>query len=74
MLTRKQHELLIFIDKHLRQTGFSPSFEEMKEALDHLDHGQRDASAHAAMALDSTIKIISNENGWTSGTETGAAN
>jgi repressor LexA len=33
MLTRKQHELLIFIDKHLRETGFSPSFEEMKEAL-----------------------------------------
>ncbi|WP_135466028.1 transcriptional repressor LexA [Crenalkalicoccus roseus] len=33
MLTRKQHELLIFIDKHLRSTGFSPSFEEMKEAL-----------------------------------------
>ncbi|MBP0445710.1 transcriptional repressor LexA [Roseomonas sp. SSH11] len=33
MLTRKQHELLIFIDKHLRNTGFSPSFEEMKEAL-----------------------------------------
>ncbi|WP_145135793.1 transcriptional repressor LexA [Roseomonas gilardii] len=33
MLTRKQHELLVFIDRHLRQTGFSPSFEEMKEAL-----------------------------------------
>ncbi|WP_338663054.1 transcriptional repressor LexA [Pararoseomonas sp. SCSIO 73927] len=33
MLTRKQHELLTFIDKHLRDTGFSPSFEEMKEAL-----------------------------------------
>lgn len=33
MLTRKQHELLIFIDRHLRDTGFSPSFEEMKEAL-----------------------------------------
>jgi repressor LexA len=33
VLTRKQHELLIFIDKHLRTTGFSPSFEEMKEAL-----------------------------------------
>jgi len=33
MLTRKQHELLAFIDRHLRQTGFSPSFEEMKEAL-----------------------------------------
>ena len=34
MLTRKQHELLLFIDKHLRATGFSPSFEEMKDALD----------------------------------------
>ena len=34
MLTRKQHELLIFIDRHLRTTGFSPSFEEMKDALD----------------------------------------
>jgi repressor LexA len=33
MLTTKQHELLVFIDKHLRQTGCSPSFEEMKEAL-----------------------------------------
>ncbi|MBO1074385.1 transcriptional repressor LexA [Roseomonas marmotae] len=33
MLTRKQHELLMFIDQHLRDTGFSPSFEEMKEAL-----------------------------------------
>jgi repressor LexA len=34
MLTNKQHELLVFIDKHLRETGCSPSFEEMKEALD----------------------------------------
>ena len=34
MLTRKQHELLIFIDAHLKRTGFSPSFEEMKDALD----------------------------------------
>ena len=33
MLTRKQHELLVFIDRHLRATGFSPSFEEMKDAL-----------------------------------------
>jgi len=33
MLTRKQHELLTFIDRHLRSTGFSPSFEEMKDAL-----------------------------------------
>jgi repressor LexA len=33
MLTRKQHELLIFIDRHLRTSGYSPSFDEMKEAL-----------------------------------------
>jgi repressor LexA len=34
MLTRKQHELLCFINDRLTQTGVSPSFEEMKEALD----------------------------------------
>jgi repressor LexA len=34
MLTRKQHELLLYIDEQLAQTGISPSFEEMKEALD----------------------------------------
>ena len=33
MLTRKQHELLVYIDRYLRETGFSPSFEEMKDAL-----------------------------------------
>lgn len=34
MLTRKQHELLCFIHDRLSETGVSPSFEEMKEALD----------------------------------------
>jgi repressor LexA len=33
MLTRKQQELLIFIDERLKSDGVSPSFEEMKEAL-----------------------------------------
>src|SRR6187399_3064370 len=33
MLTKKQYELLLYIDGHLKATGFSPSFEEMKEAL-----------------------------------------
>ncbi len=33
-MTTKQHELLVFIDQHLRRTGCSPSFEEMKDALD----------------------------------------
>ncbi len=34
MLTRKQHELVCFIYDKLAETGVSPSFEEMKEALD----------------------------------------
>jgi repressor LexA len=34
MLTRKQHELLCYIHDRLAETGVSPSFEEMKEALD----------------------------------------
>lgn len=34
MLTRKQHELLRFIQVRLEESGVSPSFEEMKEALD----------------------------------------
>lgn len=34
MLTVKQHELIRFIQQRLEETGISPSFEEMKEALD----------------------------------------
>lgn len=34
MLTKKQHELLMFIHERIRETGVSPSFDEMKEALD----------------------------------------
>ena len=34
MLTAKQHELIRFIQEKLEETGISPSFEEMKEALD----------------------------------------
>ncbi|CAO3420618.1 transcriptional repressor LexA [Azospirillum doebereinerae] len=33
MLTRKQHELLLFINERLGQGGVSPSFDEMKDAL-----------------------------------------
>jgi repressor LexA len=33
MLTRKQHELLMFINQRLAATGVSPSFDEMKDAL-----------------------------------------
>lgn len=34
MLTAKQHELIRFIQARLEETGISPSFEEMKAALD----------------------------------------
>ena len=32
MLTKKQYELLLFIDKRLKENGVSPSFDEMKDA------------------------------------------
>jgi repressor LexA len=34
MLTRKQHELLLFVHERLKETGVPPSFDEMKDALD----------------------------------------
>ena len=34
MLTAKQRELLLFIDERLKSSGISPSFDEMREALD----------------------------------------
>src|SRR5215469_14532360 len=33
MLTRKQHELLMFIHERVRESGVPPSFDEMKDAL-----------------------------------------
>ncbi|MEF2550181.1 transcriptional repressor LexA [Aurantimonas sp. A2-1-M11] len=34
MLTRKQHDLLVFVNDRVRETGVPPSFDEMKDALD----------------------------------------
>lgn len=34
MLTRKQFELLMFINERIKESGVSPSFDEMKVALD----------------------------------------
>ena len=34
MLTRKQLELLLFINERLKESGVPPSFDEMKDALD----------------------------------------
>jgi hypothetical protein len=47
---------------------------DMKEAIDLRDTMRRDPAWYAARALESTIKIISAEKGWTTGNEKGAHN
>jgi len=47
---------------------------DMKEAVDLRDGGGRDPAFYAARALESTIKIISDQKGWTHGGERGAHN
>ncbi|SCW56368.1 AbiJ-NTD4 domain-containing protein [Ancylobacter rudongensis] len=47
---------------------------DMKEALDLRDSNGRDPAFYAARALESTIKIISEQKGWTHGKEKGAHN
>jgi hypothetical protein len=47
---------------------------DMKEAIDQRDSGGKDPALYAAKALESTIKIISDKRGLTTGNEKGAAN
>ena len=47
---------------------------DMKEALDRRDTSARDPALYAARALESTLKIVSDEKGWTHGKEKGAHN
>jgi len=47
---------------------------EMKEAIDRFDNGRSESALSATKALESTIKIISHEKGWTRGNENGPAN
>ena len=47
---------------------------DMKEAIDLRDNNGRDPAFYAARALESTIKIISDQKGWTHGGEKGAHN
>lgn len=46
---------------------------DMKEAVDRRDSGKGDAAFYALKALESVVKVISDERGWTRGTERGAA-
>ena len=46
---------------------------DMKEALDRRDSNDKDPAFFAAKALESAIKIVSDNKGWTRGTEKGAA-
>ncbi|MHC2338076.1 MULTISPECIES: hypothetical protein [unclassified Bradyrhizobium] len=45
---------------------------ELKEAIEHADVQHHDEAFHAAKALESTIKIISDDKGWSTGRERGA--
>lgn len=47
---------------------------DMKEALDRRDANDRDPVFYAARALESAIKIVSDQKGWTHGSEKGAHN
>jgi hypothetical protein len=47
---------------------------DIKEAIDRRDNNRRDAALYALKALESTIKIICDEKGWSHGKERGAAN
>ncbi len=47
---------------------------DMKEAIDRRDAGARDPALYAVRALESAIKIISDEKKWTHGGEKGAHN
>ncbi|TXL67406.1 hypothetical protein FHP08_04470 [Zeimonas arvi] len=47
---------------------------DMAEAVDRRDTEGRDPAFYAAKALESVIKIISEQKGWTRGHERGAAN
>ncbi|MDR3530563.1 MAG: hypothetical protein P4L90_08445 [Rhodopila sp.] len=58
----------------LRESKWKNPDDDMKKALDHRDNNRlTEAIRAAAQALESVIKIISDEKGWTRGTEKGAA-
>ncbi|TYD32601.1 hypothetical protein CEK63_17645 [Xanthomonas sontii] len=56
----------------LKDTKWANVDTDFKEAIDRRDSGGRDPGFYAAKALESTIKIISGEKGWTHGGERGA--
>ncbi|MCP3419510.1 hypothetical protein NLM16_35930 [Bradyrhizobium brasilense] len=58
----------------LRDAKWANVDRELKEAIEHADGQRQDAAFHAAKALESTIKIISDDKGWSTGRERGAAN
>lgn len=79
--------LIQFAEDSLVQTEISQPFwaivsasqwtnvdRDMKEAVDRRDNNGRDAAGYSMRALESTIKIISDLKGWTTGAEKGASN
>lgn len=47
----------------LRDPKWANVDRELKEAIDHADGGRADAAFHAAKAVESTIKVISDDQG-----------
>tara|TARA_R110002073_G_C9366405_1_gene571855 strand:- start:52 stop:915 length:864 start_codon:yes stop_codon:yes gene_type:complete len=58
----------------LSGADWSNADRELKEAFDRRDNNKDDVGFHAAKALESVIKVISDNLGRTSGSEKGAAN
>jgi repressor LexA len=56
VLTRKQHELLCFINDRLSETGVSPSFEEMKEERNFIRRLPNRARALEILRLPDAVK------------------
>lgn len=58
----------------LRDAKWANVDRELKEAIERAEGQRQDAAFHAAKALESAIKIISDDKGWSTGRERGAAN
>lgn len=74
----EDEQVLTTIENPFWQLVSAPEWQnvdkDMKEAVDQRDSGRGDPAFYAARALESAIKIISDQKGWTHGKENGAHN
>ncbi len=60
--------------KLIKDSKWKSVDDDIKEAIDRRDNNKKDAPFYAFKALESAIKIVSDENGFTTGKEYGASN